>query len=263
VKTIKVSTWIELIEVLYDIPKSDLARYRSSFVYRGLADHTWNLDTSLSRLGKHSTDIEKPLLRNFRKYAQPGSIPEDTLWFTLAAAQHHGLPTRLVDWTTTPKVAMHFATYDESLFDKDAVICCVDVMKAHELLPSCLRDVLYKERAFLFSVEMLEFISTLDELDNISDDDFVFFFEPPSFDARIVNQGAVMSVMPRVENSLTSYLKNHEELYQQIVIPSELKWEVRDKLDQDNVTERMLFPGLDGLSQWLKRYYGLGPNKPS
>jgi hypothetical protein len=44
-------------------------------------------------------------------------------------------------------------------------------------------------------------------------------------------------------------------LYKKIIIPAELKWEIRDKMDQANITERVLFPGLDGLSQWLRRHY--------
>jgi hypothetical protein len=40
-----------------------------------------------------------------------------------------------------------------------------------------------------------------------------------------------------------------------VVIDKSLKWEVRDKLDQCNMTERVLFPGLDGVCAWLKRHY--------
>jgi hypothetical protein len=109
---------------------------------------------------------------------------------------------------------------------------------------------------------MLPDVKRLKDLDafGIERGSFVLFFEPPSLDARIVNQAAIMSVMPSATIVLHNFLQNHPEIYRRIVIPKGLKWELRDKLDQDNVTERMLFPGLDGLSSWLKRYYGPGPN---
>ena len=50
-------------------------------------------------------------------------------------------------------------------------------------------------------------------------------------------------------------MRSHPQLYRKVVVPAELKWEVRDKLDQANINERTLFPGLDGLSRWLVRYY--------
>jgi hypothetical protein len=54
---------------------------------------------------------------------------------------------------------------------------------------------------------------------------------------------------------LDRWLEGRTGLWKRIVIPAELKWVVRDKLDQANVPERVLFPGLDGLSRWLKRHY--------
>src|SRR4051812_3233701 len=259
-RDIRVESWSQLLDALYDIPPTELGRHRSHLVYRGVADQAWGLETSLRRLGKDYRNVEKPLLRSFRKYAEPGSIPGDSIWVQLAVAQHHGLPTRLLDWTLSPRVAVHFATAESHLYDRDAVIWCVDVVKAHALLPGMLRDVLTRESAWLFSVEMLQSIPSLEEYDGMARGSrFTLFFEPPSLDARIVNQGAIMSVMPGPGLVLTDFLSDHPELCRRILIPADLKWEVRDKLDQDNVTERMLFPGLDGLSQWLRRYYGPGP----
>ena len=84
---------------------------------------------------------------------------------------------------------------------------------------------------------------------------FATFFEPPSLDARIVNQYALFSLMSSPNVSLDDWLAEHPNLIRKIVIPAAIKWEVRDKLDQANVTERVLFPGLDGLSSWLRRQY--------
>jgi hypothetical protein len=43
-------------------------------------------------------------------------------------------------------------------------------------------------------------------------------------------------------------------LWFKILIAAALKWEIRDKLDQSNITEQVLFPRLEGLSAWLKRH---------
>jgi hypothetical protein len=123
-----------------------------------------------------------------------------------------------------------------------------------------LENKLHEERAFIFSVEMLDDYKKLADFDRLGiDPTFVLFFEPPSLDGRIVNQGAILSIMPGAQSDLKTFLNDHDQLYKRIIVPKEIKWELRDKLDQDNVTERMLFPGLDGTSRWLKRYYGRGP----
>ncbi len=151
---------------------------------------------------------------------------------------------------------MHFATENFREFDHDGAIWCVDYQKTNELLPSPLRDILKSENANIFTTEMLNRVATtLDAFDALGSDDFVVFFEPPSLDERIVNQFALFSLPSSAKLSLEELLKRRESLYRRIIIPAGLKWEVRDKLDQANITERVLFPGLDGLSQWLKRYF--------
>lgn len=261
----RVESWAELYSALYDIPETEHQRYRSDYVYRGVDDASWDLKTSLQRLGSHAIDVERPLLRNFQKYAGPGEIYGQDLFLRLAIAQHHGLPTRVLDWTTSPKVAVHFATSDEKLYGSDGAIWCIDVAAARDFLPRKLRGILAEARAYLFSVEMLSEFKRLDQLDALPEAEFVVFFEPPSLDARIVNQGAVLSIMRGAASDLKAFLEQpaYEGLYKRIIIPKALKWELRDKLDQDNVTERMLFPGLDGTARWLKRYYGLGPRTPA
>ena len=86
------------------------------------------------------------------------------------------------------------------------------------------------------------------------------FLEPPSLDPRITNQLALFSLMSSASATLDDWLARHSRLARRVIIPASLKWEVRDKLDQANVNERVLFPGLDGLSRWLTRYYWPKPS---
>jgi hypothetical protein len=61
--------------------------------------------------------------------------------------------------------------------------------------------------------------------------------------------------MPRPTARLDRWLASHPEVYRRTVVPAALKREIRDKLDQANIDERVLQGGLDGLCQWLARDY--------
>jgi hypothetical protein len=254
---IRVKSWLDLIERLYDDSwRPEINRFRSPYVYRGVDDINYPLVTALVRLGGDYPRMENHLLRNFRKYAHRNIVERDTAWHWLSLAQHRGLPTRLLDWTISPLVAAHFATANTSLFDRDGVIWMVNSRKTHKKLPAKLLAELEKEGADYLTVEMLaRCVPSLNDLDQLAPPCFVAFFEPPSIDDRITNQFALFSTMPDSRSRLDEYLQENPDLWRKLVIPASLKWEVRDKLDQANVTERVLFPGLDGLSAWQKRYY--------
>lgn len=254
---VRVTSWNELHERLYESSwMPSIARFRSHYAFRGVSDADHTLITSLNRMSRECGQMEGHMLRNFMKYARRYTALPDTFWYWLSVAQHHGLPTRLMDWTFSPYVAMHFATAIPEYFDRDGAIWCVDYTQTHALLPEVLKTKLEAEGSDVFTVEMLsEVTQSLKEFDALAEEDFVVFFEPPSIDDRIVNQYALFCVMSNPEALMDVWLESHPELCRKIVIPQEIKWEVRDKLDQANITERVLFPGLDGLSLWLKRHY--------
>jgi len=273
---IRVEKWVDLIQEIYFEPINEaLNRHRSRCVYRGMTDAQYGLEPSLLRVGEHFADVETLLFNDFKKYAHRDASPGDSFWNWLAVAQHRGLPTRFLDWTFSPFVALHFATSNlgAGAPGHDAVIWAVNYVETNKLLSDTLAQALQKNRKNIFSVEMLdEAVPDLLALDRFQDYEFVLFMEPPSLDERIVNQAALFSVMsrppakqgqPSPTGRLDEFLvsKQYElsprgpDLFKKIIIAPDLKWEIRDRLDQANITERVLFPGMDGLSAWLKRHY--------
>ncbi len=262
---VRVESWAQLNECLYEGSwYQPHGRFRSPFAFRGLPDWRYDRRTSLNRLGGRYAQIEDDLLRNFRKYgSQMESTLHDSWWNWLAMGQHHGLPTRLLDWTFSPYVALHFVTTKADLFATDGVIFCIDFIKVRRYLPASLKAILKKDDAVFFTAEMLDgYARTLPEFDaKVKRDgqESVIFFEPPSLDTRIVNQAALFSMISSPERQLEEWLEGKEAeqpgIFRKIIVPAVLKWEVRDKLDMANITERVVFPGLDGLGAWLRRYY--------
>ncbi|MFH1023058.1 MAG: FRG domain-containing protein [Planctomycetota bacterium] len=212
--------------------------------------------------------LELGFLRNFKKYAC--SFPEATHcksdWDWLALGRHHGWDTRLLDWTASPLVALHNATCDEKDFDKNGVVWVVNCTKIHKELPPCVKIMLGESGDPILpnSEKVGRFAETIQVFDSFCDKPFLMFFEPYSIDARIVNQYAMFSVMNGADHFVRKYLSEKlkdPRAVRRVRIPWRLKPKIRNMLDQCNITERMLYPDLDGLAAWLNRYYG--PRKKS
>lgn len=254
---ITAESWLHLQELLFEDAWDDaIQRHRSRYVFRGGSVFDHALITSLNRICSGNEHLEQSLLRNFRKYSADNFSPNTNFWRLVSLAQHHGLPTRMLDWTFSPYVALHFATAKLAEYDQDGIVWCVDVSKANQLLPKRLRTALAETDALTFTTDILS--GTIDQFKDMihhGDQDYVMFYEPPSISGRIANQYALFSVFSNPKIILSDWLQQHPHIYKKILLPSHLKWEVRDKLDQCNITERTLFPGLDGLCKWLSRHY--------
>lgn len=255
-KEIVIPDWDSLQHAVFDgVWDERLGRWRASRVYRGASDREWGLRTSLSRYCGHDLTLEAHVIRSFRKYAYADLTGYDSIWQILPLAQHHGLPTRLLDWTYSPLVAAHFATEDIELYDRDGVIWCADLDRFNRVLPERLRSILSEARSHIFSVELLQrSFPSLGEMQAPGEEPFALFFEPASMLDRIVNQYALFSVTSDPAAGLESLPAGEDGLVKYI-IPREAKLEIRDKLDYINISERMIYPGMDGICKWIARRY--------
>ena len=240
---------------------TSIKRLRSAYFYRGLPNVDFNLLTSLQRnCGEQKQVLEPMLLKNFTKYAiMEEPTLADSVWQQMIIGQHHGLPTRLLDWTHSPLIALHFALTEGNLADLDKHDCVVwrmDMRDMNENLPQKYRDALNAEKTFVFSVEHLNsVVKDLAQYDADMGCKAMVNIEPPSVDQRIINQYSFFSVVPSGITCVDDFLERYTKNTVRYIIKKELRWDARDLLDQYNVNERMVYPGLDGLTKWLARHY--------
>src|SRR5688572_14379444 len=191
---VEIQSWEHLAqELFFGSWDPVIHRHRSPYIFRGVSGKAYDLQTSLQRhlgdigiLQKLHSSItpgrhERAMLRNFRKYAHRDASPGDSFWNWLSVAQHHGLPTRLLDWTFSPYVAVFFTTDEVDKFDIDGAIWCVHTGVVRDSLPADWRRAVDQEHAWLFDVRMLDKLApdlaALDEA--FADQPLLTFFEPP------------------------------------------------------------------------------------
>lgn len=242
-------------------PDPRTGRRRDSGVYRGDGGASWPLLTSLDKLGgrgaPHSkADLEEHILRNFIRYSRPHfTTPPINDWEVLVAAQHHGLPTRLLDWTYSPLVAAHFATV-AGRHDSDRVIWRLDWKSVHRFfglpeLALLIEDLEGNLGADRPMTPWALFSRPADARP------FACMFEPPSLNARIVAQSATFTLCSDKRVPFDHFLEAHGlgQALTKFIVPAREAGRFRDQLDLVSVDERRLFPDLDGVAAEMKRYY--------
>jgi len=118
------------------------------------------------------------------------------------------------------------------------------------------KSSLDSRNTYVFSLKYLtELTNSIKEYDEDMGDRSLVTIEPPSIDQRIVNQYSFFMLLPKGIKNLEQYLDENTDLTVKYVIDRKLRWDLRDILDQLNMSERNIYPGLDGISRWLARHY--------
>lgn len=241
--------------------RADLDRNRTLYVYRGMSNTAFTMETSLERNCKDKKDfLERPILRNFKKYAIIDDPQiESSIWRQMIVGQHHGLPTRLLDWSYSSLVALHFATTEtdmDQMTAHDCMVWRIDIKELHRLLPDKYQRIMRDKQSTVFSVKMLSDVcDDIGQYDYDMQDRSMVILEPPSIDARIMNQYSFFSVVPKKILNVEDFLRTHTDNTYKYIIDKSLRWRIRDMLDQLNVNERIVYPGLDGISRWIARHF--------
>ena len=218
---------------IFDCPDkllSEISRFQGLW-YRGHANHRWELKTFIARQKTPSPILEKKLrlrFENHTTFLDPASHPlrMDKCNFLM---QHHGLPTRLLDWTTSPLVALYFAVCDDKKDNIDACIWQLDPSQLNHFYGYNEPIVKCKNKHFTqMSGETLAIHAPYTNLRMMAQrSEFTLHAHYDAIDSAV---------------SASVFLKK-------ITISKKIKRELRSKLNSLGINRGTLFPDLDNIAR--------------
>ena len=273
---LRVETFEECLELF-----SQTGKLSGTFgYYRGHSNEAYDLTTTLDRFGNDKYgQNEKLLLRQFKKIAPnflssnqlPSSIFE---WFALM--QHYGVPTRLLDLTTSPFVALYFAVQDFNN-ESDAAIWRINPSLLHE--GSLIR---LKENNFPFEIKNHGFHQPEFLTDEYFEETFLsgkyetcFILEPEKTEQRLYQQQGAFLVssgkgvqsnkiltdvmFDLIEKKAYKYGGGKDKGFWdwnlvKVIIPYNLKKKLFLQLLDMNINSSTLFPDLSGAAKYVTEY---------
>lgn len=250
-----------------------------------VARYTHLAKLSLAEFEQKECEVLETFSNHLLTYVQHRPL---NAWEELAIAQHHGLPTRFMDWTTNPLVALYFAVRNTGGRSSDSAVYVLisnpkryaDLRRGHQELIAPVKDLATEIKA----PDDDAAYGYLDEAETVDPDGDAYdrILRTVTFEASDTGEGAkdeppqVLDlptpfriteniiydpphVSPRIraqDGVLLSCWQPMKPLdendYQEIVIKQSAHEDIRRRLDQYGVFDKQLFPALDGIAKWLK-----------
>jgi hypothetical protein len=224
----RIETFDEFVEALAQ-PYSDEER-----TYRGVSRVIYDPIPALGRMSQYDDDslrdYEARTVDEFQRRAAPfvTDRPADD-WEWLFLAQHHGLPTRLLDWTSNPLVALFFATAEDD--DVDGAIYC-----------GWFRRLFHTGRNLVVGATLDGHPQRLSPYEI----DGVYAVYPAHQHQRYINQSAFFTIQQKPTQAIS------DEIAIKYIVPRELKRRFRSILESFGITWFFLFPSLDQLVEDIR-----------
>jgi len=241
-----------------------LISYEAHWMFRGHSSETWGLDSTLERmlaplgwspeLAKKCEDFSLFRFRsNAHHYVTSETLPTSKLgWLSLM--QHHGVPTRLLDFTVSPFIAAFFAFdgVDPDQNDRCA-IWAIDYRSLTKKVFSYIKKQ-NKKFNFSYSESQMQQDKVFEAVIDKNSYNVLWITEPGIFNLRLERQRGTFLLSGNIGKKTTDLLPNFlsSETIKKIVVPAKLTSEIFKVMDKMGISNSRLFSNIDGLGKDIK-----------